>query len=92
VREIDLGLDFAGFGTAGARGPARGLRFAGGAEVGPQFDRFMLLEGTGMSLFFCDSNLWKYVKNRFALDFQLPCQIVNSNLAHPLFRSSGLSR
>jgi hypothetical protein len=36
-----------------------------------------------MSLLLSDSNLRKHVENRFTFNFQLPCQIVNSNLAHP---------
>jgi len=45
-----------------------------------------------MSLLLRDSNLWKYVENRLTLDFQLPCQIVDSNLTHSPFVSSELSR
>jgi hypothetical protein len=90
--KIDLGLDFVGIGTAGARGLSGGLRFAGGAEVGPHFFRFVVLNGTGMSLLLSDSDHRKYVENGFTLDFQLPGQIVDSNLAHPPFLSSGLSR
>ncbi len=45
-----------------------------------------------MSLLLRDSNLLKYVENGFAFDFQLPSQIVDSNLAHPPFPSSGLFR
>jgi hypothetical protein len=44
-----------------------------------------------MRLLLGDAYFRKYVENSFAFDFQLPGQIVNSNLAHPLFLSSGLS-
>jgi hypothetical protein len=42
---------------------------------------------TGMRLLFRDSYFRQHVKNRFTLDFQLSCQIVDSNL-HPPFVSS----
>src|ERR1700730_398621 len=38
-----------------------------------------------MALLLRDSNRWKYVEDRFAFDFQLPGQIVDSNLGHPPF-------
>jgi hypothetical protein len=91
MRKIDLGLDFVSISPAGPRGSARGLGFAGGAEVCAHLHRLVLFKGTGMSLLLRDPNLWKYVENRFAFDFQLPCQIVDSNLAHPPFLSPRLS-
>jgi hypothetical protein len=90
--EIYLGLDFVGISTAGASGPAGGLCFAGGVEVGPHFFRFVVFNGTGMSLLLRDSDHRKYVQNGLTLDFQFSGQIVDSNLAHPPFLSSGLSR
>ena len=45
-----------------------------------------------MRFLFCDSDLWKYIENCLALDFQFSSQIVDSNLGHPPFISSGLSR
>src|SRR6266849_3961576 len=89
--KIDLGLDFIGVGAAKARGAAGTLCLAGGAELRAHFFRFMVFERTGMALLLGDSNLGKYIENRFAFDFQLPCQIVDSNLAHPPFPSYGLS-
>jgi hypothetical protein len=68
------------------------MHLAGGAQVRSQLFRFMLFHGTGMRLLLSDAYFGKCVENRFAFDFQLPGQIVNSNLAHPLFLSSGLSR
>src|SRR6266852_9096943 len=84
--KIDLGLDFIGVGAAKPRGAAGTLCLAGGAELRAHFFRFMVFERTGMALLLGDSNLGKYIENRFAFDFQLPCQIVDSNLAHPPFR------
>ena len=40
-----------------------------------------------MRLLFRDSHLWKRVKNFFALNFQFPGQIVDSNLHPPLVSS-----
>lgn len=58
----------------------------------PDFVGFMVLKGTGMGLFFGDPGLHQHVKNGLALDFQFSSQIVDSNLAHPPFRFSALSR
>jgi len=90
--KIDLGLDFIGVGAAGSRGPAGNLRLAGGADMQAHFFRFVVFERTGMALLLSNSDLGKYIENRFAFDFQLPCQIVDSNLAHPPFPSYGLFR
>ena len=86
IGEIDLGLDLIGVGAARPGRPAGSLRCAGGAEVGADFLRFVVFERTGMGLLLGDSDFRKYVENRFAFDFQLPGQIVDSNLAHPPFR------
>jgi hypothetical protein len=90
VGEIDLGLDFVRFGAAGPRGLARGLGFTGGTEVGAHLLRLVLFERAGVRFLLGDSYFRKYVENRFAFDFQLPGQIVDSNLAHPPLMSSGL--
>jgi hypothetical protein len=92
VREVDLGLDFVAFRTCRTRRFTRGRRFTAGAEVGPHFVSFVVFQRTRMGLLLGDSNLWKYVKNGFALDFQFSGQIVDSNLAHPPSFSSELSR
>src|SRR3977135_1481917 len=84
--KIDLGLDFIGFGASGSRGPARSLRLTGGTEACTHLFRFMVFERTGMALLLSNSDLRKYIENRFAFNFQLPCQIVDSNLAPPPFR------
>jgi len=36
-----------------------------------------------MRLFFGDAHRYQGIENRFALDFQFPCKIVDSNFAHP---------
>ena len=92
MRKIDLGLDPLSFGATRTRSFTRALRLANRAEVFSHLDRFMVFNGAGMSLFLGDSDFRKYIENSFTLNFQLPCQIVDSNLAHPLFLSSTLSR
>jgi hypothetical protein len=91
IGEIDLGLNLIAVNASGARHLRRGLRFAGAAQVSAHFHRLMLFHGTGVRLLLSDAYFGKCVENRFAFDFQLPGQIVNSNLAHPPFLSSGLS-
>jgi len=92
VGKIDLGLDFIRFGAPRTRRPARSLRLTGRAELRAHLVRFMVFERTGVALLLGDSNLRKYIENRFTFNFQLPCQIVDSNLTHLPFPSYGLSR
>jgi hypothetical protein len=92
IGEIDFGLNLIALCAAGARLLRRGLRFAGGTQIGAHLLRFVFFHGTGVRLLLSDAYFRKCVENRFAFDFQLPGQIVNSNLAHPPFFSSGLSR
>jgi hypothetical protein len=92
IGEIDLGLNLIAVYAAGARVFGRGLRFAETAQVGAHLLRFVLFHGTGVRFLLSNAYFRKCVENRFAFDFQLPGQIVNSNLAHPPFLSSGLSR
>src|ERR1700732_4326536 len=84
--EVNLGLDFIAVGPSRPGGPAGTLCRTGSAEAGTHLIRFMVFERTGMALLLGDSNFGKYIENRLALDFQLSCQIVDSNLAHPPFR------
>jgi hypothetical protein len=49
----------------------------------PHLLGFMLFDGTGMRLLLGDPDLKQDIENRFTFDFQLPGQIVNSNLTHP---------
>jgi hypothetical protein len=91
VREINLGLDFVGSGLRGAR-TLRSGAFAGAAEIDTDLLRFMVFQGTGMRLLLGYADVRQRIENRFAFDFQLSGQIVNSNLAHPPLCSSELSR
>jgi hypothetical protein len=92
VGEIDLGLNLIAIDAAGARLFRGSLRFASGAQISAHLLRFVLFHGTGMRFLLSNAYFGKCVENSFAFDFQLPGQIVNSNLAHPPFLSSGLSR
>ncbi len=85
VRQVDLGFDFVSFATVFRRARGRGLRLGGGAEVGPHLLCFMFFHGTGVRLLLGDADFHQHIENRFAFDFQLPGQIVNSNLTHPPF-------
>jgi len=51
----------------------------------PHFFRFMFLERAGMGLLLRHPDDGKRVENGFAFNFQLPGEIVDSNLTHPAF-------
>jgi hypothetical protein len=85
VGEIDLGLDLIAFSAAGTRLLRGRLRFAGSTQIGAHLLRFVLFHGTGVRFLLSNAYFRKCVENRFAFDFQLPGQIVNSNLAHSAF-------
>jgi hypothetical protein len=85
IRKVNLGLDF--FFAAGCPCRLRGrrLRLCGSMEVGPHLFRLVLFERTGVRLLLRHSDQLQRVENGFALDFQFPGEIVDSNLAHPAF-------
>jgi hypothetical protein len=56
-----------------------------GTEVSPHLFCFVFFDRTGVRLLFSDANFDQDIKNRLALDFQFPGQIVDSNLTHPPF-------
>jgi hypothetical protein len=56
----------------------------------PNFFSFMFFNRAGVGLFLGDTYDRQHVENRFALDFQFPRQIVDSNLTHPPPVSSAL--
>jgi hypothetical protein len=80
--EIDLGLDF----ILARRRPRRlggTLRLgSSGLEMSPHSFCFVAFERTGMGLLFRDANQRQHVQYGFALNFQFPGQIVDSNLTH----------
>jgi hypothetical protein len=91
VRQIDLRLHAISVGT---RSPARfrALAIARALQNRADFVRFMVFKRTGVRFLLGDPDFGQHVENRFAFDFQLSCQIVNSNLTHPPLCPSGLSR
>jgi hypothetical protein len=85
MRQINLGFDFF-FAACRTRDARRGtLRFSRAADIGPHFFCLMLLQRTGMRLFLGHPDMRQRVENRFALHFQFPGKIVDSNLTHPAF-------
>ena len=80
--KIDLGLDSI-FGGRRPRGLGGTLRLgSGGLEISPHCFGFVVFERTGMGFLFRDANQWQHVQYGFALNFQFPGQIVDSNLTH----------
>src|SRR5207244_11758859 len=74
-------------------GDVRGLRrrclhFSTSTEMRSHLFRLVLLNGTGMCLLLGDTDFQENIENGFTLNFQLPGQIVDSNLGHPPFLSS----
>jgi hypothetical protein len=92
IGEIDLGLNLVAVNAGRASVPCGCLRFTGAAQIGAHFLRLVFFHGTGVRLLLSDAYFRKCVENRFAFNFQLPGQVVDSNLAHPPFLPSGLSR
>ncbi len=85
VGKINLGLDFVAL-TPGTRRPGRrGLCLSSSAEVSPHFFCFVFFDRTGMRLLLGDADYYQDIENRSTFNFQLPGQIVDSNLTHPPF-------
>jgi hypothetical protein len=57
--------------------------WAATGQVPANLVRFVVLDGTRVGLLLCDSDCCKRVKNFFALDLKLTCQIVDAYFAHP---------
>jgi len=53
---------------------------------------FIVFERTGMGFFLSNPDYGQRIQDRFALDFQLSGQVVNSNLTHPPLISSATFR
>jgi hypothetical protein len=85
VRQINLGFDLVFAARRPRRLRTRRLPFGRAAEVLAHLLRFVLLERTGMRLLLRHSDHCQDVENSFAFNFQLPGEIVDSNLAHPAF-------
>lgn len=83
MREINLSFDLIHRGTAGTGGSCRRMVTLRGTQISAHLLGFMLFQRAGMRLFLGHSHDRKCIENRFTFNFQLPCQIVNSNLTHP---------
>jgi len=92
VRQVDLRLDPVRINPAGARAFPCTMALAGSPEMCTDLLGFVVLKRTGMRFLLRDSGFNQHVENRFAFNFQLPGQVVDSNLTHPPLCSSGLSR
>ncbi len=87
VGEVELRLDLLGARPPGTR-VLRRHSLAMSGKVLPHLLRFVRFDGTGVGLLFGDANGGKEIEDFLALDFQLPRQIVDSNLRlHPPFVS-----
>ncbi len=82
VRQVNLGLDFVRLSASAMARFGCSVGFAGAAQFRAHLFGFMLFQRTGVGLLLGDPNFGKHIKNRLALDFQFPGQIVDSNLAH----------
>jgi hypothetical protein len=87
--EINLGLDFIAPGSVGTSRLGGGRSITGGsAKMRPHLLRFIIFERAGVSFLFCDTHHGKHIENCFTLNFKLPGQIIDSNLAHSSVGSS----
>jgi hypothetical protein len=86
VRQIDLGLKcfHITLGTAPRRLDRR-LGLGLGAKMRADLLCFVHLDGTGMGLFLGDADQRKNIQDGFALDFQFPGQVIDTNLLHSAF-------
>jgi len=87
VRQVNLGLDFFRASMGAAR-RSSGTLPIGTLKVGTNFFGLVLFDRTGMGLLLGDANFGQRIEDRLAFDFQLPGQIIDSNLTHPPLCSS----
>ena len=86
MRQINLGFEFFFTVRGAGRFRGRGSRFRVSPQMFADQLRLVLFERAGMRLLLGNAHQRQDVKNGFALDFQFPRQIIDSNLAHPLSR------
>jgi len=90
VRKINLCLDALGLGTARTSGLCT-RTLTGSPEMRSDLFGFVLFQRTGMRLLLGDPDFGEHIENGFAFYFQLPGQIVDSNLTHsPLCSSNSV--
>jgi hypothetical protein len=85
VGEVDLCLNAVAL--ASGRLGTGAVALALPLEMGTHFFRFVGFEGAGVRFLGGDTGNNEGIQNRLTFDFQLSCQIVNSNLAHPPLHS-----
>ena len=90
MRKVNLGFDFLGPGVGRAARLAGSMPISRTLEMRTNFLCFVLFERAGMRLLLGDTDFRQDIENGFALDFQLPGQIINPNLTHPPLCSSEL--
>ena len=83
MRQINFGFDFIALSASRTRTLGGSMRFGSALEVRSHFDCFVFFDGTGVGLFLRHTHDGQHIENRFTFDFQLPSQIVDSNLTHP---------
>jgi len=91
VRQINLCLDFF-FAAQSAGGLGRSSPFGGSTEMDPYFLCLKVFQRTGMGLLLGHPDGLQDIENSLALNFQLPGEIVDSNLAHPAFLASACAQ
>jgi hypothetical protein len=52
------------------------------SQQAAQLDRHVFIDGAGVRLLFGDAQFGQPVQDLVGLDFELPCQLVDSNLLH----------
>lgn len=83
MRQIDLGRDGLRVGAARLRPGCTSPRPTTVLKVGAHLGRFVFIKRTGVGFPRAQTQFRQHVENLAALDLQLACQIVDSNLAHP---------
>jgi hypothetical protein len=85
MRKINLRLDLFFAASRTRRFCARRACLSVRTEVLANQLRLVFLQRAGVGLLLGYTDFDQDIKNRLALDLQLPRQIVDSNLTHPLF-------
>lgn len=89
MRKIDLGLDSFRLSAARTGGlPCGAVAIAAALKMDANLLGFIFFERTGVCLLLGDTDFFQHIEDRFTFNFQLPGQVVNSNLTHPPVISS----
>jgi hypothetical protein len=92
MRQVDLGLELI-HRRAAARAAARRARFAMLLVVLLDLLGFIHFDRARVRLLFCNSDLYKKVKDHFALNLKFSCEVINSDfLLHSALFPSDLFR